>query len=586
MSAAISRRRSGFVGRPQSMIVDSSDFDLESSFFRVAAHSRQSSSATSSALSSIDSASSSNIAFYDDQDQSHSLVPQHAQPSLKQAPSQSQSSSLSSPSTVLPTKHGLSPEKDSKKSVFGRMRLSLDRRRKMPWSNSSKNSSTASITPAPQPPKPKTQRKSSSTSTSNSYASPTSSPTAAPHQGVLQKQQEQLPQAQNEKLQQPQQQQEKEQQPQPKEPESTTPAQAEPQRQQLPTRQLSTRLTFGSIRSSLNPNSGGQISPTIKLVTASPVTENGSSSPSTPGESSLYISTSPSSVSSVSPSPVKSSAMSIDRPVPETIMEDDPVTPTRMPSTTQVPRLRAAPRPRKGPARARPNTIVGFFRQSKAFSAPKICDVFGMTLTEATMATRMSVENDDPRYWVPAIVSICVEFLNKYALEEEGLYRISGSASAVEELKKEFAFCGESTVLRHGVHDVHTVASLLKSYIRQLPEEIVAPSPQLSAILMNRTSNIPFTDLQDYLAKLPPYNYHTLCFLCGHFGKVAGNYKQNRMPLSNLVLILCPTMRMDSKLFSWMVEFTDQCIGDPSRPLVRYSEQISLIEETSRQGLE
>lgn len=74
---------------------------------------------------------------------------------------------------------------------------------------------------------------------------------------------------------------------------------------------------------------------------------------------------------------------------------------------------------------------------------------------------------DDSRYWVPAIVSVCVDYLNQYGVEEEGLYRVSGSALAIEELKKEFAFCGEATVLRPGVHDVHSVASLLKSYIRQ-----------------------------------------------------------------------------------------------------------------------
>ncbi|KAK9451048.1 uncharacterized protein V1518DRAFT_412409 [Limtongia smithiae] len=252
-------------------------------------------------------------------------------------------------------------------------------------------------------------------------------------------------------------------------------------------------------------------------------------------------------------------------------------------------RLRSGPRARRPPAAAmkRPQTIVGFFRQSKVFNQPKFCDVFGMPLKEATMYTRMNVSSDDGRYWVPAILSVCVEFLNKYGLEEEGLYRVSGSASAIEDLKREFAFCGEATTLRPEVHDVHAVASFLKAYIRALPEEMIRTTPELRSVLScHKSRSIPYHELQACMSTLPAYNLHAIRLLCSHFGYVAEASKRNRMTLSNLVLILCPTMRIDSRLFSLLVEDTHSCVGDLSRPIIRFNEQSCMLAEARERGLE
>ncbi|KAK9383847.1 Rho GTPase activation protein [Kockiozyma suomiensis] len=540
MSAAVSRRRSGFIGRPQSMIVDVREFDIESSFRRQSSN-RRGSSTASSVLSSIHSVSSA----------VDILAPAETRGSRSRASTSSSSTTAPSPADAAPkvalsAKHGLSPEKESKKTAFfGKMKLSLDRRRKMPWPSSSKNTRE---TAAPAAGAPTTPRKSGTTSKEDPSVS---SLISSNHQRQKPKEQSK--------------------------------------------RYASALFTFSSGKS--NQNSGSFSSPssapTIKVVPKTPESALAISPPTSSPGLSISSSMSLSSISSASPSPNKTALMSDHQLIPETIQEDEPESPTRQNSlsiasnsaVSSMPRLMPGPRPRKGPSRARPATIVGFFRQSRVFTAPKQCDVFGMSLADAAISTRMSVENNDSRYWVPAIVSVCVDYLNQYGVEEEGLYRVSGSALAIEELKKEFAFCGEATVLRPGVHDVHSVASLLKSYIRQLPEEIVPSTLQLNTILRGSADNIPFEEVQNYLAQLPAYNYHTIRLLCQHFSLVAANHKRNRMTLSNLMLILCPTMRMDSRLFSWMVEFPDQCVGDAARSLVRYGEQISLVEESCRQRL-
>ncbi|KAK9239746.1 Rho GTPase activation protein [Lipomyces kononenkoae] len=288
-------------------------------------------------------------------------------------------------------------------------------------------------------------------------------------------------------------------------------------------------------------------------------------------------------------SPVKS----YHEDVPATIVEDDVA--ITEPSSSTTPRMDVAtvtslnphvppiPRSRRNNGhRARPQTIVGFFRQSRIFSSPsKSCDVFGMPLRDAVVMSRLDVNRDDNRYWVPVIVTRCISFLNQHGLHEEGLYRVSGSVSGIEELKKEFAFYGQEMVLLPDVHDVHTVASLLKAYIRALPEELIPPSPQLFSILTHISDDVPYEAIQHLIATLPVYNFHLLHILCSHFALVASACGKNRMTLSNLILILCPTMRMDSKLFSWMVEDVDRCLGPVDQSSIRNKEYAAVIDETS-----
>ncbi|KAK9431331.1 Rho GTPase activation protein [Lipomyces doorenjongii] len=293
-----------------------------------------------------------------------------------------------------------------------------------------------------------------------------------------------------------------------------------------------------------------------------------SSTSSTSSPTSSVISAS----SPCSPSPVRSH----HEEIPPTIIEDEVTE-----HSTSTPRLSPISRSRRNNGYlSRPQTIVGFFRQSRIFSSTsKSCDVFGMPLRDAVIMTRPEVGRDDCRYWVPGIVTRCINFLNQYGLEEEGLYRISGSVSGIEELKKEFAFYGQEMVLQPEVHDVHTIASLLKAYIRALPEALIPPSPQLFAILTQISEGVPYDAIQRLIATLPVYNFHFLRILCSHFALVTSASGKNRMTLSNLMLILCPTMRMDSKLFSWMVEDVDQCLGAASRSSIRNNEYAAVIDE-------
>ncbi|MEQ2164668.1 hypothetical protein GOODEAATRI_009084 [Goodea atripinnis] len=71
----------------------------------------------------------------------------------------------------------------------------------------------------------------------------------------------------------------------------------------------------------------------------------------------------------------------------------------------------------------------------------------------------------------PMLVEQCVDFIRQWGLQEEGLFRLPGQANLVKELQDAFD-CGEKPSFDCNT-DVHTVASLLKLYLRELPEPVI-----------------------------------------------------------------------------------------------------------------
>lgn len=71
----------------------------------------------------------------------------------------------------------------------------------------------------------------------------------------------------------------------------------------------------------------------------------------------------------------------------------------------------------------------------------------------------------------PLLVEQCVDFIRERGLSEEGLFRMPGQANLVRDLQDSFD-CGEKPLF-DSTTDVHTVASLLKLYLRELPEPVI-----------------------------------------------------------------------------------------------------------------
>lgn len=72
---------------------------------------------------------------------------------------------------------------------------------------------------------------------------------------------------------------------------------------------------------------------------------------------------------------------------------------------------------------------------------------------------------------IPAIVGNIVEYLTKNGLTQEGLFRVNGNMKVVEQLRLKFE-SGVPVELRED-GDVCAAASLLKLFLRELPESVI-----------------------------------------------------------------------------------------------------------------
>ncbi len=78
--------------------------------------------------------------------------------------------------------------------------------------------------------------------------------------------------------------------------------------------------------------------------------------------------------------------------------------------------------------------------------------------------------------FLPRLVVRCIESLERWGPSEEGIYRISGRSSHTNKLRSHFADARNDLKLDEvspADLDINSVCSLLKSYLRELPEPLI-----------------------------------------------------------------------------------------------------------------
>uniref|UniRef100_A0A3B1JCU3 Family with sequence similarity 13 member A n=1 Tax=Astyanax mexicanus TaxID=7994 RepID=A0A3B1JCU3_ASTMX len=161
--------------------------------------------------------------------------------------------------------------------------------------------------------------------------------------------------------------------------------------------------------------------------------------------------------------------------------------------------------------------------------------VFGVSLLEMR---ELGLVKDG----VPVVVRKMVEYLRQHGLQQEGLFRVSGSVRAVDSLKQKLD-SGEDLDLQKDA-EVCTVASLLKLYLRELPEGLVHSSIHRSLIqLHNESSEDGFCkDARELLLRLPDIHYSVLRYLCHFLTQVEEHQQHNRMTALNLATVFGPNV--------------------------------------------
>ncbi|XP_052463883.1 protein FAM13A isoform X7 [Carassius gibelio] len=143
---------------------------------------------------------------------------------------------------------------------------------------------------------------------------------------------------------------------------------------------------------------------------------------------------------------------------------------------------------------------------------------------------------------VPVVVRSMAEYLEKHGLRLEGLFRVNGNVRAVDNLRQRFD--GGEEVDLHQDADAFAVASLLKQFLRDLPEGLIHPSIHNPLIqLYQESSEDDFCkDLRELLLQLPDIHYSLLHYLCHFLSQVEQEQAYNRMTATNLGTVFGPNV--------------------------------------------
>lgn len=166
--------------------------------------------------------------------------------------------------------------------------------------------------------------------------------------------------------------------------------------------------------------------------------------------------------------------------------------------------------------------------------------VFGVPIDEAM--NRNGVEGI-----LPDVLTSSLAFLESSALESEGLFRIPGNMATIHKYK---IFFDNGDYVDVSGADYHSIAGLVKLYLRELPQPII-PVTMYSAFLdilknedeaVQNDTSVAIQSLQKLLEQLPFNNRAILSRLCRTLWLTGKHSEKNKMPPSNLAIVFGPTI--------------------------------------------
>ncbi|XP_077119160.1 rho GTPase-activating protein 25 isoform X1 [Ranitomeya variabilis] len=161
--------------------------------------------------------------------------------------------------------------------------------------------------------------------------------------------------------------------------------------------------------------------------------------------------------------------------------------------------------------------------------------VFGQRLADT-----VAYEKNFGRHMVPILMEKCADFILQNGLNEEGVFRLPGQDTLVKQLKEAFD-AGERPSFSRDT-DVHTVSSLFKLYLRELPEPVFPWSQYEDCLACENTMSIDeekgHEELMKQIKLLPRENYNLLSFICRFLYEVQKNSSINKMNVDNLAMVI------------------------------------------------
>lgn len=148
---------------------------------------------------------------------------------------------------------------------------------------------------------------------------------------------------------------------------------------------------------------------------------------------------------------------------------------------------------------------------------------------------------------IPFIVTKCVEEIELRGITQEGIYRVSGFADEVDELKAAFMKHGRQTNISAESLNIHTVAGVLKLFFRSLPKPLISEiiARECTALMTNEEDMDAAKQLKlmrTNLLKLPTAHWNCLKYMANHLRRVTNYQETNKMNETNLATVFAPTL--------------------------------------------
>ncbi|KIW15337.1 hypothetical protein PV08_05383 [Exophiala spinifera] len=177
-------------------------------------------------------------------------------------------------------------------------------------------------------------------------------------------------------------------------------------------------------------------------------------------------------------------------------------------------------------------------RQNGLMAGPPVKPVFGVSLDNLFQRDGTAV---------PTIVYQCVQAVDLYGLEVEGIYRTSGSAHHIMELRRLFDQDASAIDFRNATsfyNDIASVTTLLKHFLRDLPDPLLTAEQYQAFIEAAKLEDdiVRRDSIHALVNSLPDPNYATLRTLVLHLHRVAAHSDKNKMTQSNLAIVFAPTL--------------------------------------------
>uniref|UniRef100_A0A2K6MGC0 RalA-binding protein 1 n=1 Tax=Rhinopithecus bieti TaxID=61621 RepID=A0A2K6MGC0_RHIBE len=138
-----------------------------------------------------------------------------------------------------------------------------------------------------------------------------------------------------------------------------------------------------------------------------------------------------------------------------------------------------------------------------------------------------------------------MNYVEKYGMKCKGIYRVSGIKSKVDELKAAYDQ-EESTNLEE--YEPHTVASLRRQYLRDLPENLLTKElmPRFEEACGRTMETEKVQEFQRLLKELPEGNCLLISWLVVHKGHVIAKELETKMNIQNISVVLSPTVQISN----------------------------------------